>query len=109
MIDQSKVDACGRITKMVYSRVCRDLGYNMHQLKKHIIYEEITEEEYLEKKEIIDQAYCEAICKLSTRVLDLILQIHDSGQLRRAPRTRDAIANELLERTLHENKPKETS
>lgn len=109
MIDQSKVDECNGVTKKIYNKVCNDLGYTMHQLKIDLVYEEITEEEYLEKKEAIDQAYCEALCKLSTRILNLILQIHDSGQLRRAPRTRDAIANELLERTLHEDKPKETS
>ena len=103
MLDDRRVAASKRLTSYMYSRTCKIIGYSTHDIKTMYYNEEITKSEYLEKKAHLDSIYVEQICKLSTSVLNEILQIHETKQLRRAARTLDAIANELLERELHGN------
>ena len=57
-----------------------------------------------EKEFLIDQEYKRRICQLSTDMLNDILIMNELGLFNRKPATVDAIHNELLERTLNENK-----
>ena len=104
MIDQRRVLASRRLTGYVYKRTCKIVGYSSQELRMAVFNGQMSLRKCTEQKEVLDKEYVEQICRLSTSVLNEILQIHETGQLKRAPRTLDAIANELLERELHENK-----
>ncbi len=54
-------------------------------------------------KKLISRLYKEAVCRLSTKNLDMILDTHNKKLMLREQETLDAIENELLRRHLLED------
>ena len=101
LVDDRTVKSVRAITARVYSEVCTKMDYSVENLRIEVLNDDITLEEFNDKKEALDVEYCKHIVKLSSSCLEDIIKIHKSGQLLRAQKTIDAIMTELLERELY--------
>lgn len=89
-------------TSECYSKVCQELGYSVEKLLIEHSNERITNDEFTEKKQALDDLYCKYLCELDTITLEDVLVGHVNGDVKRKARTLDMIQKELLERAMNE-------
>lgn len=91
------------VTGLCYRDACKELGYNTERLLIELSNHKITDSQFREKKDALDELYCRKICKLDIKILDDLITAHVEGSIKRAPRTLDMVQKELLERALNED------
>lgn len=88
------------MTTEAYSKACKIVGYSNMDLRSQLLDWEITNEDANRKAEELDEVYRGLICKFPSFALTHILLSNDEGRVKRAKKTLDSIASELLEREL---------
>lgn len=104
---EDKVDLTRYVTTGIYAQTVIDTGSDNKTLKYDLRMGRVTKIEYREKKKELDDLYNQYVCKLSTKILNMILEVHKAGGIKRSQRTLDAITGELLEREIYEREAKE--
>lgn len=81
-----------------------ELQEAMHTLRAAKSYAGLYPEEEIKDMEMakveVDEMYLQLIMELSTKSLEEILFIHDTGHIKRMPRTLEAIISEIARRSL---------
>lgn len=106
VLKQGRLNKIWSATNDCYDQACRKLGYSIQDIRAQVLDWEITEQEFQEKKEKLDQVYRELLLKLPAKILEDMIIAAGTGQQRRAQTTINAAAIELLERELRDDEEK---
>lgn len=103
-LSQGRLNQIYNRTTKAYKKACKELNFDDDFAKEKVWNGADTIEEYREMRAKVDTAYIKFLKELSTQDLDDVLLAVEQGLQKRAPRTIDAIATELLERSLRDEK-----
>ena len=100
MLSKEILDKTWAETNAAYNVACEKVGYSNAEIRSNLILRRIKYDEFIRKRDKLDEVYRELLCKLPTEVLNNVVDAWKSKQQSRSIRTIETIAAELFEREL---------
>jgi len=98
--DIRRRDKNWNLTQNIYDEACLELRYTMLDIKKELLHNVINEDEFLEKKNKLDDLYCQKIRQLETSQLEEIVSVYRDGLIKRTQKTIQMILDEIANRAI---------